>query len=197
MTDRLSSRLIAWRVPQHIADRRRAKLRKTSKDKGRQPSEASLAACDWELLVTNLDEKQLSFKEAIVLYRARWQIELLFKRWKSYCQIDLLDGHNDIVKLTRLWARLCGAVIQHWLIVATGWSPALQVSFAKVAKLIPHIISELASNINNIDRLKAVIEKLQRQAKIGCKQNKRKKKPGTFELLGDPDLLEYTFGGTK
>jgi hypothetical protein len=189
---RLSCRLIAWRVPPEIANRRRAKLRANTVDKtGRQPSAASLAACDWEFLVTNLTAEQLTIKEAIVLYRSRWQIELLFKRWKSYCQIDRLDGRTDIVTMTRCWARLCGAVIQHWLIVTTGWSPMLNFSFDKLAKLIPDILSELASNLEDLDQIVAVLSKLKTQAEIRCRRTKRKKRPGTIELLRNPELLEY------
>jgi hypothetical protein len=189
---RLSCRLIAWRVPPEIANRRRAKQRAHAINKtGRQPSAASLAACDWEFLVTNLTAEQLTIKEAIVLYRSRWQIELLFKRWKSYCQIDRLDGRNDIMTMTRLWARLCGAVVQHWLIVTTGWSPMLTLSFDKLAKLIPGIVSELASNLTEIPQTVAVLFKLKKQATIRCKRTKRKKRPGTIELLRDPELLDY------
>lgn len=189
---RLSCRLIAWRVPPEIANRRRAKLRAHAVNKtGRQPSAASLAACDWEFLVTNLTAEQLTIKEAIVLYRSRWQIELLFKRWKSYCQIDRLDGRTDIMTMTRLWARLCGAVVQHWLIVTTGWSPRLTLSFDKLAKLIPSIVSELASNLKELAQLVTVLCKLKTQAAIRCKRTKRRKRPGTIELLRNPELLDY------
>lgn len=125
-SDRLRCRLIAWRVPEEIANTRRRKIRATAKRKtGREPSEAALAACDWEFLVTNVGEDQLTFKEAIVLYRARWQIELLSKRWKSYGRIDELDGKSDTVIMTRFWACLCAALIQHWLTIAATWSLTL------------------------------------------------------------------------
>jgi hypothetical protein len=186
-------RLIAWRVPEEIANRRRAQLRAHSIDKtGRQPSQASLAACDWEFLVTNLSDEQLSVKEAIVLYRSRWQIELLFKRWKSHCEIDRMDGRNAVMKMTRLWVRLCGAVVQHWLTVAVGWSATETISFAKLAKLISDIASELASNLKSIESTKVVITKLIKQAKICCQRTKRKKRPGTIELLRNPELLDYS-----
>lgn len=189
---RLSCRLIAWRVPPEIANRRRAKLRANALNKtGRQPSAASLAACEWEFLVTNLTAEQLTINEAIVLYRSRWQIELLFKRWKSYCQIDRLDGRTDIMTMTRFWARLCGAVVQHWLIVTTGWSPMLTLSFDKLAKLIPGIVSELASNLKDVAQITTVLCKLKKQADIRCRRTKRKKRPGTIELLRNPELLEY------
>ena len=81
---RLACRLIAWRLPQEQADRRRQKLRQeTMRKRGHEPSVERLAWCDWTILVTSVPVEMLTPKEATVLYRARWQVELLFKRWKS------------------------------------------------------------------------------------------------------------------
>src|SRR5688572_21853634 len=81
---RLACRLIAWRLPQEQADCRRRKLRQeTLRKNGGVPSAERLAWCDWTILVTNVPVDLLTPKEAIVLYRSRWQVELLFKRWKS------------------------------------------------------------------------------------------------------------------
>lgn len=157
---------------------------------GREPSRESLAACDWEFLVTNLPEEKLRVKEAIVLYRARWQIELLFKRWKSIGLIAVLDGKNDVTKMCRFWARLCAAVVQHWLTVCVGWSATLTLSFAKLAHAIAAIAGELASAIGSEERVEAAIEKLRRQAIACCRRNKRRK-PGAIELLRNPELLDY------
>ena len=107
-------RLIAWKVPTKVAAERRRKLKLAQKKRGRSaPTKEALAACDWMFLVTNVPPEKLSAKEAIVLYRARWQIELLFKRWKSIGLVDLLNGKNDAMPMVRLWARLCAALIQH------------------------------------------------------------------------------------
>ena len=129
--DRLACRLIGWRVPGPQAAERRRKLRLLQKKRGRgEPSQEALKACDWMFLVTNVPEEKLSFREAIVLYRARWQIELLFKHWKSIGLIATLTGKNDAAIMVRLWARLCASVIQHWLTVYCSWRPDLLISFA-------------------------------------------------------------------
>jgi hypothetical protein len=72
------------RVPQEVADQRRRRLRATARDHGRSPSAARLAWCDWTLLITNVSSELLTVREALVLARARWQIELLFKLWKAH-----------------------------------------------------------------------------------------------------------------
>ncbi len=125
---RQECRLIASRVPPEIANQRRNKLYKNGREKGWTPTQAALKACDWEFLVTNLPTDKLSVKEAIVLYRARWQIELLFKRWKSISRVTLMDGKNDITKICRFWIRMCGVVVQNWLVAGIGWSATLTLT---------------------------------------------------------------------
>jgi len=185
-------RLIAWRVPEEIANRRRQKLSAVTRKKtGGQPTAASLAACDWEFLVTNVPEAMLSVKEVIVLYRARWQIELLFKRWKSIGVIDEFDGRDDTIRMARFWIRLCAALLQHWLSIAATWSPTLDVSLAKTAKLIRQFAKDIAIALSEGEELIVLLNRLCRMAQAGCRRTKRKRNPGTLELLRDPELLQY------
>lgn len=189
---RFPCRLIAWLVPAEVANRRRAKLREHTIDKtGKEPTQAALEACDWVVLITNLSEDQLTMKEAVVLYRARWQIELLFKRWKSIGRVNLLDGRNDVITMTRFWARLCAAVIQHWLTVVGGWSKTLLVSFTKLCQLIQEIARDLALAMNDEHSLQAALKRLVGQVARRAKRTRRKKKPGTFEMLRNPEMLDF------
>ena len=82
--ERLPSRLIAIRVPPEVAARRRQQIRKKARNHGRQPSQEYLALQAWTIFITNCPSEQANWKEVVVLYRARWQIELLFKLWKSH-----------------------------------------------------------------------------------------------------------------
>jgi hypothetical protein len=69
------------RVPQEQASRRRQKALLDARKRGREATAATLAACEWTFLITNAGDDLLSTKEVIVLYRARWQIELLCEDW--------------------------------------------------------------------------------------------------------------------
>ena len=192
LKERFPCRVIAYRVPEELANRRRQKLIKATRSKsGRQPSAGSLAACDWEFMVTNLSAEQLSVEEAIVLYRARWQIELLFKRWKSHGLIAQMDGCNDIVKMTKFWIRLCAALIQHWLTVATAWSPTHCLSLDKIARRIRDFVREIAIQLSTTGEVEAVLCDICKTVRVGCKLNLRRKKPGALSLLRDPASLDY------
>ena len=187
---RLPCRLIAWRMPTELADRCRQKLRAYYRDKyGKEPSAERLALCGWTILVTNVPPEMLSPKEAVVLYRARWQIELLFKRWKSQGLIADLQGSTDVRQMVRLWARLLATIVQHWLVIGTAWDPAQ--SLTKVGEAIRHFVGRLAAALNCHSDLHEVLADLKKTVQKTCRRNKRRAKPGTFELLNDVELLEF------
>src|SRR5439155_387036 len=80
----LGCRLTARRCPPEVAARRRQKLRAyTRSKKGREPSARQLVLCDWLVLATNVPADRLTAVELWVVYRCRWQVELLFKRGKQ------------------------------------------------------------------------------------------------------------------
>ena len=84
VSHRLPCRLIALRVPQEVADRRRQKAYVKAQKHGRVPLREYLEWQDWTIFVTNCEPELLTWEAVVVLYRARWQIELMFKLWKSH-----------------------------------------------------------------------------------------------------------------
>lgn len=188
--ERLRCRLIAWRLPQELADRRRQKLREETKSKkGREPSAERLAWCDWTILVTNVPVEKLTPKEAVVLYRARWQVELLFKRWKSQDLVDMLKGTSEVRQMVGVWARLIAALVQHWLVIATVWGDPKK-SLVKTCEAIRDFVSRLAASLRRVDELESIIADMKKVVAKTCNRNKRSK-PGTFELLNNPALLDF------
>ena len=187
---RLPCRLIAWRLPQEQADRRRQKLRKEVMSRyGKQPSAERLAWCDWTILVTSVPLTLLTAREAIVLYRARWQIELLFKRWKSKNLIADLNGSTEVRQMVRVWSRLLGSVVQHWLVVACAWGDPTR-SWGKVSEAIRDFVGRLLTTLDHLGELEQVLLDLYKVIVKTCSRNKRSK-PGTLELLNDIDLLDF------
>lgn len=87
-------RLLAVKVPEEVANRRRQKLRVHAQKKGSIPKERSLQLCNWTLLITNISsEKNITFQEIFALYSIRWTVEIFFKQLKSILQI-----HKTYVK---------------------------------------------------------------------------------------------------
>lgn len=183
-------RMVAWRVPEEVANRRRQKLREESvRKRGCQPTEARLAWCDWMILVTNAPAELLSPSEMGVLYRSRWQIELLFKRWKSQGLLARMDGSTDTRKMVRFWARMIAVLVQHWLLVASVWGDPRH-SLSKAHKAIRQFVSLLIGSLDNLQLLTATLATIRRTLSSTARQNKRTK-PSTFELLSNPNLLTW------
>jgi hypothetical protein len=187
---RLACRLIAWRVPEEQANRRRQKLRQeVLRKSGQEPSAERLAWCDWTILVTSVPAEMLTAEEALVLYRARWQIELLFKRWKAQGLVAELSGSSDVRKMIRVWSRLLAALVQHWLAVTSAWGDPRK-SLVKVSKAVRAFANRIASALFQPSALEQVLIAFCQVISKTCRRNRRAK-TGTFELLNDVSLLDY------
>lgn len=87
--------MVALRVPQAVADERRRKLRLKHKEQGfNPPSERYLELQDWTILVTNLEETDVSNEQIVKWYLMRWRIELIFKACKSHTGMLKIAGHK-------------------------------------------------------------------------------------------------------
>jgi hypothetical protein len=188
--ERLPCRLIAWRVPPEQANRRRQKLRQEVRRKrGSEPSAERLAWCDWTILVTSVPAERLAPPEAVVLYRARWQVELLFKRWKGQDLVAVLSGSTEVRQMVRVWSRLLAALVQHWLLVGSAWGQATK-SLAKVCEAIRSFVGRLVEHLNRPAALERVLADLCQVVAKTCRRDKRTK-TGSFELLNDVSLLDF------
>jgi hypothetical protein len=186
-THRLTARLLAARVPDEVANQRRRRLHADARRRGRTPSAAQLAAADWTLLVTTAPAALLSLREALVLARARWQVELLFKLWKSHGQIKTSRSTKPWRVLCEVFAKLLAMLIQHWVLLTGCWSSPAR-SLVKAAQTVRQHALHLASRLADPTALAAALGVVHRALAAGCRINRRKKKPNTYQLLFDPAL---------
>ena len=100
-TKRYAVRVLAARLPPEAAARaRQRKYKQAQKKHGRLPSAATLALADWVLVVTTLTA-DWSLTDVLRLYRARWQVELVFKRMKQLLRFNQLRStHRTTVEAT-------------------------------------------------------------------------------------------------
>lgn len=182
--DKLPCRLMAVRVPDAVANERRRKMKAEYRREGKTPSKRQLDLANWTVLVTNVSREILSLDEAFVLIRVRWQIELLFKLWKSYGRIDKWRSKKPLRILCELYAKLIAMIIQHWVSLSGSWSHPDR-SLHKAAQTIhKHAINlAIALNSGRSRRLHEILEIIQRCLDAGCRLNKRRKKPNTYQLL--------------
>jgi hypothetical protein len=180
--ERVETRLITCKLSQEVASRRRAKLKKNAQKKGRTPSAESLALCDWNLYVTNVEKEKLSIKECLILYR--WQIELLFKLWKSHCQLVNSTSENSYRILCEIYTKLLIILVQHWIILTGLWEIA-ERSLVKGVQMIREQSTHLAHVVNDYEQLVSTLKDISQRFSYGCSINKRRKKLNTVDLMAN------------
>jgi hypothetical protein len=131
-------RLMAYRLHEQTANRHRAALREKCRTYGRQPTEQALELAGWLLLLTNAPADLLPTAAAGFLYRVRWQVELIFKQWKSVLRLDVLPSENPDRVQCEIWGRLLMGVLtfvwyQHANVTCLERHDC-EISFSKVAK---------------------------------------------------------------
>jgi len=94
-------------------------------------------------LCTNLPRTPFSLDLIARLYRFRWQIELLFKEWKSYANLHKFDTANEHIAAGLIWASLCTAVLKRFLAHAAQLIGATPISTRRVAMCAGHIIDSI------------------------------------------------------
>ena len=90
-------RLIMEILPDEVYAQRMRKSNKCHKRKGRRTSEKFKFLSRFNFIITNVSEDVLPIEVVPALYKIRWQVELIFKIWKSIIGIH----HNRAMKYTR------------------------------------------------------------------------------------------------
>jgi len=188
---RLCCRLVAVRVPQEVANRRRQQAREKAAKKGRQPTAECLELLGWSLFVTNCSVEELTWKGVAVLYRARWQIELLFKLWKSHNRLaKQREGASALEVLAVFYAKLLGVLLQPWILVATAWQVAGR-SLTRAARALAEVVKQILLALGDDAALEAALLRLRDVIQKLGGTTDRKKDPSHAQLIEDPELLDW------
>jgi len=125
-------RLILELLPQKIVEKRIRTAQKNAKSKGYKVSEEYKTRSKLNIFITNIPSEILDSQQIHEVYTLRWQIELVFKVWKSIGEIAEVKKMKHERFETFLYAKLL------WLII--NWSIIWQIN-AYVYKTQKKIIS--------------------------------------------------------
>jgi len=123
--ERVAARLIAARMPEAVVNERRRRARRTAKKRGYTPSHAHLTLLAWNLFITNVPGTVWTPGTVCKVYPMRWQIELIFKSWKSYLHLATLTTKTAETTLCYLYGRLLLILLNYALcppLRATLWA---------------------------------------------------------------------------
>lgn len=94
-------------------------------------------------LVTNLPREDFSIEQVGDAYRLRWQVELLFKEWKSYANLHAFDTSNATLAEGLIWASICAAILKRFLAHATERVYRVAISTRTAAMSVRGLLYEV------------------------------------------------------
>ena len=179
---RIPIRLIVYRLPPDVYRKRQKAAIKAAKRKGRGISLSYLKFLKYTLFITNVPATLWSMEAVGTVYRLRWQVELIFKNWKSLFQIDVLKGTRPERILCLIYGRLIIIlVVQRLLALASAQAAAEQreLSFCKATQWLMREGRFLKAFLNRQfgSLLRRMLSRLKRLVK------KKRKRLATWQLI--------------
>ncbi len=178
----LNCRLVGSKLADNIVNERLRKANKEAKKKGRTLSEKTKIFFQYGLIITNL-QSHFTNDTVFCLYRLRWQIELIFKAWKSILKIHKVRSARKERVLCEVYGKLIIAAVTNFIYLKIKKECNIVLSYHKTLQYIKPLavnwtISILLKKCNHAKFL----DNLKKQISRFCKKNKQKNKP-CIELM--------------
>jgi hypothetical protein len=183
--DRVLAQLHAAPLSGEALSKRRARLKEQARLDQRPLSERQQQVADWTLYLTNIPD--LSFAQAHILARTRWQIELLFKLWKSHGKVLVSRSADPIRQQCEGYAKLLGVLIAHWVLLVAGWQP-YRLSPLDALRILRSHIALFHQALAQRSRFQSLFRLLNRELAFASPPSARRKNPLAFQLWRDFDL---------
>lgn len=181
---RVPVRVIFQRLPPKVVQERRRKAKAKMRHEKKTPSQRYLQLLEWAIFITNVPASCLTLEQVVLVYRIRWQIEVVFKVWKSEAHLDHLREWRPERVLCQLFARLIGLVLFHWLVAPYRFLPSAELSLAKAFHVLRRHLSAIAHALaSKGERLAAIFARLEADLLRFARKDPRKKSPSTFQSL--------------
>lgn len=104
-------------------------------------------------LLTNLPQGSYPISMICLGYKLRWQVELLFKEWKSYTNLHKFDTEKDTISEALIWASLAAAAIKRFLAHAAERLLEVTISTRKASMPSAYELPELFRALRHGDSL--------------------------------------------
>ena len=151
-------------------------------------------------LLTNLASQRYPLDTICRAYKWRWQVELLFKEWKSYANLHAFDTTNAVIVEGLIWVAIAAAALKRFLAHMTQLLLEVPMSTRKVAMCAIHVLSNLVEALKRGDEtglyaaLEAAITYLAchaRRAHPARDRRTGRSQLGLEPLFGSDDVIEF------
>lgn len=109
-------RMLIELLPDEVVKERIRKAEKEAKKKGRKLSKEYKSRARLNIFITNISEQVLDLEQIHSVYTLRWQIELVFKVWKSIGEIHKVKKMKQERFESYLYAKLLWLML-NWMII--------------------------------------------------------------------------------
>ena len=179
---KLLCRVLAIRLPSDVVEERRRKAKANARRKGRTLSAEKLAWLAWNVYITNVPATMLTLRQVVLIYVLRWQIELLFRLWKSEGQLDRVAGHLRERVLCEIYAKLIGMVVFHYLTAPLRWAEQ-ELSPTKALQTLRRHVIDIAKAMGSFSDLQDAMNKLVDRWRRFALKDKRRSRLSTCRQI--------------
>lgn len=187
-------RLVIEKVPESVKNIRLKKLKRSNQRKSRKSKEVTIILLGYNVYISNIPKEFLSKNNFRKLYGIRWQIELVFKNWKSNFHIDKISGIKEERIKCMIYSRLLMIFVSSKIIYQLRnicWlETRIEISEFKTSKYLLITFSEILKL--TIKKEEKKIPKLLRQSiefiQKNCKKLKQKGRSYPIDIINSLDL---------
>jgi hypothetical protein len=185
--EKLPVRLILEKVSPDIAAEKRRKLKTDKQNKRRNLSQKRLRFCNLNAYITNTQEEDLPMKNIRDHYGLRWQIEIIFKAWKSVYKIDQVKSmkrqrfeciHYGLLMLIILSTNIL--VYYKKLIREINNK---ELSEFKLFRCLKEILPALSDAVKKKKQLPELLDKIQFMVENTCLKDRKKNKLTPYNIM--------------
>jgi hypothetical protein len=125
----------------------------------------------FDYLLTNLPQDRYTISMICLGYKLRWQIELLFKEWKSHTNLHKFDTKKEAIAEALIWASLAASALKRFLAHAAEHLLEVVISTRKASMPSAYQLPQLFRALRHGDgpwyrrAFEAMIDYLGRNAK--------------------------------
>jgi len=150
--------------------------------------------------LTNLSSQRYPLEVICRAYKWRWQVELLFKEWKSYANLHAFDTENPAIVEGLIWTAIAAAALKRFLAHMTQLLLEVPMSTRKVAMCAVHVLGGIVQALKTGDvaglyaAMEVAITYLAGHAQRAHPTRDRhtgRSQLGLEPLFGSDDLMEF------